>query len=72
MNNFIWRSLQTTIIFLIVGGILALALGGFFSSASNQFTASLVNVQTWVATRVLAVQDFLTAPRPGIAQNPQC
>jgi rod shape-determining protein MreC len=63
MKNIFSRSLQTTIIFLVVGGILALALGGFFSSASNQFTASLVNVQTWVATRVLAIQDFLTAPR---------
>jgi rod shape-determining protein MreC len=48
---------------LVVGGILALALGGFFSSASNRFTASLVGVQTWIATRVLAIQDFLTAPR---------
>ena len=42
---------------------MALALGGFFSSASNSFTASLVGVQTWIATRVLAIQDFLTAPR---------
>jgi rod shape-determining protein MreC len=63
MKNLFSRSLQTTIIFLIVGGILALALGGFFSSASNEFTASLVGVQAWVSTRVLAIQDFLTAPR---------
>lgn len=48
---------------MVVGGILALALGGFFSSASNRFTASLAGVQTWIATRVLAIQDFLTAPR---------
>ncbi len=63
MKDLFSRSLQTTIIFLIVGGILALALGGFFSSASNQFTGSLVNVQTWVSTRVQALQDFFTAPR---------
>lgn len=63
MKNLFSRSLQTTVIFLVVGGILALALGGFFSSASNRFTASLVGVQTWIATRVLAIQDFLTAPR---------
>ena len=63
MKNLFSRSLQTTIIFLVVGGILALALGGFFSSASNKFTSSLVDVQTWIATRVLAIQDFLTAPR---------
>src|SRR5574338_477675 len=63
MKNLFSRSLQTTVIFLVVGGILALALGGFFSTASNRFTASLVGVQTWIATRVLAIQDFLTAPR---------
>src|SRR5574338_1028228 len=63
MKNLFSRSLQTTVIFLVVGGILALALGGFFSTASNRFTASLVGVQSWIATRVLAIQDFLTAPR---------
>ena len=63
MKDLFSRSLQTTIIFLIVGGILALALGGFFSSASNQFTGSLVDAQTWISTRVQALQDFFTAPR---------
>ena len=43
--------------------MVALALGGYFSSASNVFTGSLVNVQTWFATRFTAIQDFLTAPR---------
>jgi len=57
------RSLQTTIIFLVIGGILALALGGFFSSASNQFTSSLVDVQTWISSRYRGFQDFFTAPR---------
>jgi rod shape-determining protein MreC len=57
------RTLQTTIIFLIVGGIMALALGGYFSSASNVFTGSLVNLQTWFSSRFLAVQDFFTSPR---------
>jgi rod shape-determining protein MreC len=57
------RTLQTTIIFLIVGGIMALALGGYFSSASNVFTGSLVNVQTWFSDRFVALQEFLTAPR---------
>ena len=44
-------------------GLLAMALVGYFSSASNVFTGSLVNVQSWFATRFTAVQDFLTAPR---------
>src|SRR6266508_4743473 len=63
MRNLFPRTLQTTIIFLVVGGIMALALGGYFSSASNVFTGSVVNLQTWFSTRFVAVQDFLTAPR---------
>ena len=57
------RTIQTTIIFLIVGGVMALALGGYFSSASNVFTDSLVNVQSWFSSRFVALQDFYTAPR---------
>ncbi len=63
MKDLFSRSLQTTIIFLVVGGILVLALGGAFSSASNQFTTSLVGIQTWISTRYQGVQDFVTAPR---------
>ena len=63
MRDFFSRTLQTTIIFLVVGGVMALALGGYFSSASNVFTGSLVNLQAWFSTRFVAVQDFLTAPR---------
>ena len=57
------RSLQTTIIFLVVGGILALSLGGFFGSASRQFSSVLIEVQTWFSTRFVGLQDFATAPR---------
>jgi len=63
MKDLFSRTLQTTIIFLIVGGIMALALGGYFSSATNVFTGSLVNLQAWFSTRFVAIQDFLTAPR---------
>ncbi len=57
------RSLQTTIVFLVIGGILALALGGFFGPASNQFSSMLIEIQTWVSSRSLGIQDFFTAPR---------
>ncbi len=63
MRNNFSRALQTTIIFLVVGGVIALALGGYFSSASNVFTGSLVNLQTWFSSRFVAVREFLTAPR---------
>ncbi len=63
MKNLFGRSLQTTIIFLLVGGILVLAFGGYLGSASRGLGGSLVGVQTWFATRYAAIQDFLAAPR---------
>ncbi len=63
MKDLFSRTLQTTIIFLVIGGIMALALGGYFSSASNVFTGSLVNLQTWFSARFVAIQDFFTSPR---------
>jgi rod shape-determining protein MreC len=63
MKDLFSRTLQTTIIFLIVGGILALAFGGFFSSVSNPLTGGLVSVQEWFSTRSQAIQEFLAAPR---------
>jgi len=63
MKNLFSRTLQTTIIFLVVGGILALALGGYFSGASNVFSSSLITVQSWLSSRFVALQEFLNAPR---------
>jgi rod shape-determining protein MreC len=63
MRDIFSRSLQTTIIFLVIGGILLLALGGFFSTASNQFTRTFVTIQTWISSRYQGIQDFVTAPR---------
>jgi rod shape-determining protein MreC len=63
MRDSIPRTLQTTIIFLVVGGILALALGGYLGPVSNAIGGSLVGVQTWLATRFTAVQLLLAEPR---------
>ncbi len=63
MKDLFSRTLQTTIIFLIIGGILALSFGGFFSSVTNRFTGGFVSVQDWFATRYQAIQEFLAAPR---------
>ena len=54
--------MQTTIIFFVVGGILVLALGGYFSTVSDSFGRSLVSMQTWVSTRYIVIRDFLSAP----------
>ena len=63
MKDLFSRTLQTTIIFLVIGGILALSFGGFFSSVSNRFTGGFVFTQEWFSTRYQAIQDFLAAPR---------
>ena len=62
MKDFFGRSLQTIIIFFVVGGVLVLAFGGYLGSASRGFGGSLVGVQTWLSTRFLAIQGFLAAP----------
>ena len=63
MKDLFSRSLQTTIVFLIVGGVLILSFGGFFSSAANPLTGGLVALQEWFATRSQAIQEFMGAPR---------
>jgi rod shape-determining protein MreC len=63
MKDLFSRSLQTTIVFLIVGGVLILAFGGFFSSASVHLTGGLVSLQEWFSSRSQAIQEFMAAPR---------
>jgi len=56
------RTIQTTITFLITAGVLVLAFGGYFRSASGAITGGLVSVQDWFASRTLAIQEFMAAP----------
>ena len=67
MRNFSSRSVQTTILFLLVAGILALALSGSLGSASGNFNILLVNVQSWIFTRFVVIQEFFTVPRDVVA-----
>ena len=57
------RSLQTTIIFLVIGGILVLALSGALGTASRGFNSILIDLQSWISSRFVGFQDFVTAPR---------
>ena len=57
------RSLQTVVIILVAVGLIALALGGYFTPVSNWFTLMTVNAQSWISDRYMAVVDFLTVPR---------
>jgi rod shape-determining protein MreC len=63
MRESIPRTLQTTIIFLVVAGILALALGGYLGPVSRSIGGSLLGIQTWLSTRFTAVQELVTVPR---------
>jgi rod shape-determining protein MreC len=57
------RSLQTIIIVLVAVGLVALALGGYFSSVTDFFGRAAVDTQTWVSSHYMALVDFLTVPR---------
>lgn len=71
MKNIWSRSMQAAILFLVVAGILALALSGYLSPVTNVFSGSLIRLQTWVSTRYLAIADFLTVPRDVAALRQQ-
>ncbi len=71
MRNFFSRSVQTAILFLVVAGVMALALGGYFGAISNRFDTFLVATQSWFSTRFLVVQDFLTVPRDVVTLRQQ-
>ena len=63
MKRFSPRTLQTAIIVLVAIGIVALALGGYFQTAGIWFSGSMVDAQTWLSSRYLAIVEFFTVPR---------
>jgi rod shape-determining protein MreC len=60
------RSLQSIVFFLIVLGIVGLALGGYLTPLSRILLNPVVSAQTWIATRYQAVQSFIQAPQDTI------
>jgi len=57
------RSLQTIVFILVAAGLIVLALGGYLTPLSRILLNPLVAVQGWVATRYLAIQEFVSAPQ---------
>jgi rod shape-determining protein MreC len=57
------RSLQTAALALLVISILLLALGGYLAPISRVAFSPFIAAQTWLASRYLAIRDFMTAPR---------
>jgi rod shape-determining protein MreC len=63
MKSRLNRSLQNLTLILIIGGILALALGGYLNPLLRVSLTPLVAAQSWLAERYQAISRFLTAPR---------
>ncbi|UCF27690.1 MAG: rod shape-determining protein MreC [Chloroflexota bacterium] len=57
------RSIQTIALAILVIGILLLALGGYLTPISRVAFSPFISTQTWLASRYMAVRDFMTAPR---------
>jgi len=57
------RSFQTVALAILVIGILLLALGGYLTPISRIAFSPFISTQTWLASRYLAIRDFMTAPR---------
>ena len=57
------RSIQTIALAILVIGLLLLALGGYLAPISRVAFYPFISTQTWLASRYLAVRDFMTAPR---------
>lgn len=53
---------QVIVIALIAIGLVLLALSGYLSQVNRVFFIPLVQAQTWVSDRFLAIQTFINAP----------
>ncbi|MFO3796810.1 MAG: rod shape-determining protein MreC [Anaerolineales bacterium] len=63
MRQLFSRTFQVTTLFLIISGILALAFGGYLRPLSTWISMAWVSTQTWVSSRYLAIQQFVSAPQ---------
>ncbi len=54
---------QRLMLLLIIGGVLALALGGFLAPVLKIAFSPLIGVQKWLSSRYIAVVDFFSMPR---------
>jgi rod shape-determining protein MreC len=57
------RTFQIAALAILIISILLLALGGYLSPISQIAFSPFITTQTWLASRYLAIRDFMTAPR---------
>ncbi len=63
MKNISPRNIYAGILFLVIIGVLLLALSGYTNPLIDNALTPFVNIQSWISVRYLAVKDFLTVPR---------
>ena len=56
------RYIQVFIFILVASGLVATALGGYFTPIARIVLSPFITAQTWLATRYQAIQSILTAP----------
>ena len=56
------KSIQTIVLVLISISLIFLALGGYLTPLSRIFLTPVVNIQSWLSSRYLAIQSLLVAP----------
>jgi rod shape-determining protein MreC len=57
------RTLQTALLAFIVIGLVALSLGGYLTPLTRVMTAPFIQAQTWLSTRFLAIENYLSSPQ---------
>ncbi len=63
MKSFSPKNVQIIIFLLIAAGVVLLALAGFIQPIIGTATNPVIQMQSYVSTRVQAVVDFFTVPR---------
>ena len=63
MRKVSFKNWQPIVIGLAITGVLILALSGLLGKIIGTAASPLVDAQSWLSTRVQAVEDFLTVPR---------
>jgi len=54
---------RTLTLVLVVVGLILLALGGYLNPLTRATLNPIMTAQTWIATRYMALREFLTVPR---------
>jgi len=57
------QSWQRLMLLFIIGGVLALALGGFLAPILKVAFSPLIGAQQWLSSRYLAIVEFFSMPR---------